>query len=181
MEQEILNDTQIREALRIVNSKLTNNTLDLRAIWGRNADIGHQLYQVKNSFNGSTKEFGQYLDTNCPKLDVKLVSYFIKLAGYNDDQYDSGTIIKWLADNNCQATNPRTCWDKFNKAHKTEPDADTKNGKVTETSADPLDKQSIVARLESLLDEIKTAELDDIEIARLQALNETFSEVIDNL
>lgn len=179
--EPILTDQQITETLKVVNAKLTANTLDLQTIWKRNASIGLDLYKVKNSFNGNTKDFGQYLNTNCPKLDVKLVSYYIKLAGHNDDQYSADTIQKWLYSNDVKAVNPRTCWDRFNKAHKTDQDPDTKNGEVTETSADPLAKDSIVARLESLLNEIKTAELDDVEIARLQALNETFSEVIDNL
>lgn len=135
-----------------LNNLLTQSRINKMDIWAINAKIGETLHVVKESFNGSTKEFGDYLSKNCPLMDVKLVSYYIRLAGHNADNFSAADIIKWLKANEVQATNPRTCWDKFAKAHKPATDKDTEPGDVTETTLGPQDdpKRAILARLQSV-------------------------------
>lgn len=175
--------TQQQDAVMDINAILVQSDNSRSEIWHDNSLLGERLHEVKGLVNGSTKEFGAWLTEHVPQLDVKLVSYYIKLAGYNDDQYDAQTIQAWLRDNYVVATHPRTTWDKFNKAHKDAPADDTQDGEVESTTHknDSVDS-SLSARLEKLLTEIKTKmskqELDDSEMARIANLSDLFAEVV---
>ena len=180
MKQEKLTDEKIKEYTVSIHQLTLDNKNSVVDIWYGNADIGEKLYLIKNNLNGSTKEFGEYLQINCPLLNVKLVSYYIKLSGHNDDNYDATTIIKWLRANDVQAVNPRSCWDKFNAAHKTPPEADETNGPVEKPLEKPADNK-LIDRLENLLTELKKAELSDVDKARLQNLSDQFSDIVDEI
>ena len=173
---DALTTTRILE----INSYLTDNQQSQIDVWTNNIAIGERLYLIKNQFNGNTKEFGDWLATHTPKLDVKLVSYYIKLAGHNDNQYSSQTIIDWLSANAVNATNPRSCWDKFNKAHKTT-DETTENGEVQ--TIEPLstntEKDSVVTRLAQIYDEIKkrSDELTEDQLERVAVIASQLAEL----
>lgn len=166
-----------------INSYLTTAEARRSDLWAYNAAIGTKLHIIKESFDGSTKQFGNYLAQHCPKLDVKLVSYYIKLAGYNTEQYEASAIIKWLENNAVNATNPRTCWDKFNKAHKPEVNKDEENSEVTTEAPPQSTKDSLVARLAQLYDEFtkRAVDLDEDDLDTISTIAGQFNEYVSTI
>lgn len=191
-----LNETQIDRLAGLVENAARNIRRDKATMLQNYQTIGHNLYLIKSSFNGSTKEFGSYLERHCPSLEVKLTSYMIKLAGYNQPEncvFSADQVRRYLVKHYPNISNPRLAWDKFwannrpnaerIKKERAEEAAARKAQKALGgdkvVSKGKLPASGFIGALKALVDHLPSTEMGMNDLVTARELAEMISSVTD--
>lgn len=176
------------EAANLYNQAVIEYAPDVRLA---KYEIGRNLFILKNEYP-ATKQFKSVLETHCPDIPVKRVSYLIKISGHGDAEkgqnFDVSLIEKWVADNHPTLTSELTIWDKFYKAHKPAESDETDPGNVEDVTPEPSVADiagNDLKALEAALDHFTTKALvnmtaDQLVIAR-QKLHNAFVAATETL